>query len=94
LRAGVITGVVVYVIAVALGTAISGSGQQLDGVSSLAFGMFIALVFTSPIMLLVGLVATIVRGTRMFGAGLLISTSLSILVVGGVCIALANQSSG
>lgn len=83
---GLVIGTLVYVIAYGLSIAINGRDSQASWVWDwLGFGALATLV-----ILIAGNVLSILPRTRAFGAGLLISLGVGIIVGSGVCIALLN----
>ena len=86
---GLVSGGILYVVALLAGVLISTGGAKW---ADAWVGMFVVLLGLSPIALIVGIVLTVVRRTRLFGAGLLISVALGITIGGGVCVAVINST--
>jgi len=84
---GIGVGLLLY--AVAYGLTLTG-GRDDQGYWAIGFLVFGALA--SVILFIAGLVLTILQRTRGFGAGLLISIAIGVLVGGGVCIALLRTA--
>jgi hypothetical protein len=83
---GIVAGLILY----AIGFLVSSlTTRELDG--NAAVSLFFALVFTTPILLLVGIVLVAIPRTRMGGAGLLLSVSVGVLCFGGVCVAVVQS---
>jgi hypothetical protein len=83
---GLVAGIVVYALGytVALATGYDQQGYW-------ALGWIAAGFLVSVVVLLIGLPMTIVVRTRGFGAGLLISMAIGLIVGSGVCIALLSS---
>jgi hypothetical protein len=75
-------GLVFYALVVALSAAGRGSDDYW------LLGLFLGLIAVSLVLLVAGVVLVVIRRTRMFGVGLLISIAVGVLVDGGTCIAL------
>jgi hypothetical protein len=80
-------GVLLYTI----GYGIALSGGVDDG-GYFALGLLVAGFFVSVVLAIAGIVLTIIKHTRAFGAGLLISMAVGVLCGGGVCVALLTAT--
>ena len=83
---GLVAGTLVYVLGYALAVA-GGYDQQ----GYWALGWIAAGFLVSVLVFLIGLPMTIIARTRAFGAGLLISMAIGLIVGSGVCIVLLGS---
>ncbi len=86
---GIGVGLLLYLVAYGLSFSFTG-GRDDQGYWAIGF---VLLGFVASVVLFIpGLVLTILQRTRGFGAGLLISIAIGLLVGGGVCIALLRTA--
>jgi hypothetical protein len=83
---GLVAGTLVYALGYALALA-TGYDQQ----GYWALGWIAAGLLVTVVVFLIGLPMTIIARTRGFGAGLLISMAIGLIVGSGVCIALLSS---
>jgi hypothetical protein len=75
------------VLAYVLTVLIAGRGDP----SAWQYGWAISGALASCVLLVTGLVLVIVERTRVFGAGVLISIGIALVVGGGICVAVLNS---
>lgn len=80
---GVVVGVVLYLAAYGLVL-----GQGIDTADYWAINYAVSGFLLTVALLVAGVILTVIRRTRGFGAGMLISVAIGVLGGGGVCVAL------